>query len=157
MNVNKAVLKFVKLGITTIIALIIVYFTVSISLTCFDFGYRVFTEPAMEAEPGTNVAVTIDASMDAQKIGKELESKGLVRDANLFAIQLKLSAYAEDIIPGTYILNTSMEPKEMMIMMSTPVETEEEDEEASETETESGTEDESGSEAESGTETKSGS
>lgn len=119
MKLNKAVLKFVKLGITTIVALVIIYGTVSVSLTFFDFGYRVFTEPAIEAEPGTDVVVTIESSMGALDIGKELESKGLVRDANLFMLQLKLSAYAEDIIPGTYILNTSMEPKEMMIAMST--------------------------------------
>lgn len=126
MNVNKAVLKFVKMGITIILALLVVYATVSISIVGFDFGYRVFTEPAMEEAPGHDVAVTIDASMDGGDIGKELESKGLVRNGTLFTIQLKLSAYAKDILPGTYVLNTSMTAKDMMIVMSTPEETEEE-------------------------------
>ena len=141
MNVNKVVLKFVKLGISTIVALIIIYFTVSISITGFDFGYRVFTEPAMEAEPGTNVTVTIDKTMDGADIGKELEHKGLVRNGTLFFIQLELSAYKDDLLPGTYILNTSMTAKDMMIIMATPQETEEESE--TESEKESASEEES--------------
>ena len=128
MKINKAVLKFVKLGITMIFALLILYVTVSISLTGFDFGYRVFTEPAMEEEPGRDVVVIIDKGMGASEIGAELESKGLVRDGNLFMIQLMLSAYKDDIQPGTHILNTSMTPKEMMIVMSEEVEIEEESE-----------------------------
>ncbi len=158
MKLNQAMLKFVKLGITIIIALVIIYFTVSLSLICFDFGYRVFTEPAMEAEPGTDIVVTIDSSMGAMKIGQELEDKGLVRDGKLFMIQLMLSVYmdgeAPDITPGTYILNTSMDSKDMMIVMSDPekniaavedeTESEEESDSKTETETESATEKVSG-------------
>lgn len=140
MNVNKAVLKFVKLGITIIIALLIIYVTVSISLTAFDFGYRVFTEPAMEEGKGTDIVVTIEKSMDDGDIGKELENRGLVRNGTLFMIQLKLSAYADKILPGTYILNTSMTSKDMMMVMSTPQESEEESEEVSETGTEAASE-----------------
>lgn len=128
MKINKVVLKFVKLGMTMIIALMILYVTVAVSLTGFDFGYRVFTEPAMEIEPGRDVVVTIDKGMGAGEIGAELESKGLVRDGNLFMIQLMLSAYKDDIQPGSHILNTSMTPKEMMILMSEEKETEEESE-----------------------------
>ena len=119
MNVNKAVLKFVKIGITVLLSLIIIYATINVGLIAFDFGYRIFTEPAMEADPGTDVVVIIDESMDGSDIGKELESKGLVRDALLFQLQLKLSAYDGKINPGTYILNTSMTAKDMMMAMST--------------------------------------
>ena len=127
MKANKVVLKFVKLGITTIVALLIIYATVSVSLVGFDFGYRVFTEPAMEEEPGRDVSIIIDKGMSKDAIGRELESKGLVRDATLFVIQLELSAYADRILPGTYILNTSMTAKDMMVIMSTEPETETEE------------------------------
>lgn len=128
MKLNKAMLKIVKLGMTLIVALLILYATISISLVGFDFGYRVFTEPAMEEEPGRDVVVTIDKGMSGGEIGAELEKAGLVRDKNLFMIQLMLSAYKDDIQPGTHILNTSMTPKEMMIVMSEERETEEESE-----------------------------
>lgn len=139
MNVNKAVLKFVKLGLTLVVALLIIYVTIGISLVGFDFGYRVFTEPAMEEEPGRDVVVTIDKGMSDMEIGAELERVGLVRNGTLFMIQLKLSAYADDIQPGAHILNTSMTPKEMMILMSEKQETEETTEEESKTESESET------------------
>lgn len=127
MKANKVVLKFVKLGITTIVALLIIYGTVSVSLVGFDFGYRVFTEPAMEEEPGKDVSVIIDKGMSKDAIGRELQSKGLVRNATLFVIQLELSAYADRIIPGTYILNTSMTAKDIMVVLSTEPETETEE------------------------------
>ena len=133
MKFNKAMLKFVKLGMTLIVALLILYATISISLVGFDFGYRVFTEPAMEEDPGRDVVVTIDKGMGASEIGAELERVGLVRDKNLFMIQLMLSAYKDEIQPGTHILNTSMTPKEMMIVMSEEKETEGETETESET------------------------
>lgn len=47
-----------------------------------------------------------------------LEDKGLVRDHNLFYLQLKLSAYSGHIKPGIYTLNTSMTAKDMMVIMS---------------------------------------
>ena len=134
MKINKAVLKFVKLGMTFIVALLVLYVTISISLTGFNFGYRVFTEPAMEEEPGRDIVVIIDKGMGAGEIGAELERQGLVRDGNLFMIQLMLSAYKDDIQPGSHILNTSMTPKEMMILMSEEKETEEESETSSATE-----------------------
>lgn len=120
MNVNKAMLKIVKIAFSVMMALLIIYGTITVSLTAFDFGYRVFTEPAMEEDPGTDVAVVIEEGMGARAIGKELENKGLVRNATLFYIQLELSAYKNAIKPGTYILNTSMEAKDIMVAMAPP-------------------------------------
>ena len=124
MRPNKVVLKIVTLGISTIVALLIIYATVSVSMVGFDFGYRVFTEPAMEAAPGTDIVVIIEDDMSELDIGEELERVGMVRDGKLFFIQLQLSVYKGKLIPGTYVLNTSMEPKEIMDVLSTPVETE---------------------------------
>ncbi len=124
MDINKAVLKFVKLGITMILAMLILYGTISVSLIGFDFGYRVFTEPAMEEEPGRDVVVVIEKGMGDMEIGAILEKKGLVRNGTLFMIQLKLSAYADELHPGTYVMNTSMAPKELMMMMAEEPETE---------------------------------
>ena len=63
-------------------------------------------------------------------IANKLKEEGLIRDANLFVAQLKLSSYADKIKAGTYILNTSMTAKEMMQIMAA----EEETTETSETE-----------------------
>ena len=111
--------KMIKIAFTIMVVLLIIFLTMRASFVAFDFGYRVFTESAIDEAPGKNVEVTIEESMDGKDIGKVLLEKGLVRDANLFWLQYKLSAYADEIYPGTYMLNTSMTAKEMMVIMST--------------------------------------
>ncbi|MBR4026293.1 MAG: endolytic transglycosylase MltG [Lachnospiraceae bacterium] len=119
MDVNKVIYKFIRFAFSVMLILLIIYGTVHVSLIAYDFGYRVFIESAIDEIPGTDVVVTIESYMGAEEIGQVLEEKGLVRDKNLFFIQLKLSAYSNKILSGTYTLNTSMTPKEMMIVMST--------------------------------------
>lgn len=119
MNIdNKTLYKWIRIAFTVMVVLLVVYGTLSMSFKAYDFGYRVFTETAIDEEPGINVEVTIEESMNDKEIGKLLEKKGLVREADLFVIQYKLSAYADEIVPGTYTLNTSLTPKEMMIIMA---------------------------------------
>lgn len=118
MDINKVIYRGVKVGFIIMLALLIVYGTMKVSFTAFDFGYRVFTESAIDEEPGKTIEVTIDKSMDDLAIGTLLLEKGLVRDEYLFWLQYKLSAYAGKIVPGTYTLSTAMEPKEMLVIMS---------------------------------------
>ena len=125
MEINKVIFKFLSFAFSIMLTLVIIYGTVRVGMTAFDFGYRVFTESPMEQTPGTDVVVTIEDGMDAKEIGELLKEKKLIRDENLFFFQLNLSAYADEIIPGTYTLNTSLTAKEMIIIMSTEPETEE--------------------------------
>ena len=133
MQFNKALFKFIKVAFSIMIILLVVYGAVRVSKIGYDLGYRVFTEPAMDEASGKEVTIQVDDDMSGKKLGEELEAKGLIRDANLFQIQLKLSAYSDRIKAGVYTLSTSMTPKEMIVVMAA------EDEEDEET-TESGTE-----------------
>lgn len=118
MDINKVIFRGVKVGFALMLLLLIIYGTMKVSFTAFDFGYRVFTESAIDEEPGETIEVTIEESMDDLAIGKLLVEKGLVRDPYLFWLQYKLSAYSGEIVPGTYTLTTAMEPREMMIIMA---------------------------------------
>lgn len=121
MDTNKVIFKFIKIAFSVMIALVILYATISTAIVAYDFGYRVFTESPMEEKPGTKVKVTIDEGMSDSEIGKLLEENGLIRDGNLFSLQLKLSIYKDKLLPGRYTLNTSMTAKEMMaVMAATP-------------------------------------
>ncbi len=118
MEFRKRIHSFIKVAFCVMIVLLIIYTTTRISMIGYDFGYRVFTESAIDEKPGQDVVIQINEGMTGKDVGVELEKKGLVRDANLFYIQLKLSAYSGKIRTGTYTLNTSMTPKEMMVVMS---------------------------------------
>ena len=130
MNMNKIVFRFVSISFSVLILLLIVIGLIKAGTYCYDFGYRIFTEGAVEAAPGRDVVVQITEDMSGLDIGGELEEKGLIDDKLLFFVQLKLSAYADDINSGVYTLNTSMEPREMMEAMSLEKEDTETEEES---------------------------
>ena len=125
MSKNKVVFRFVSISFSVLVLLIVFISVFKASTFCYDFGYRIFTEPAVSTAPGTDVVVQIDKNDSAFDIGDKLEAKGLVRDAELYVAQYYLSAYVDKLLPGTYTLNTSMKTKEMLVVMSTPVEVEE--------------------------------
>jgi len=129
-DVNKTLFRIIKIASTVLILLIVVVGTFRTSMTAYDFGYRVFTEPAMADKPGTTVVVTIEKSMEAMDIADYLLEKGLIRDANLFWLQYQLSAYKGEILPGVYTLNTSMAPKELIMVMADAVEEDEDAEDS---------------------------
>jgi len=130
MTFGKALLRILNLSVTIMFWVCAVFGLFRLGQYSYDFGFRVFTEPAMTSEENAkDKVVTIKDSMDEYEIGQVLEKKGLVKDARLFAVQLKLSAYDDDIQPGTYTLSTSMTAKEMMAVMSKMEIEETEDEE----------------------------
>ena len=61
------------------------------------------------------------------KVIRLMETKGLIRDGQLFVLQELISDYHNDLLPGTYDLNTSMTAEQMMEIMSAEPETEEEE------------------------------
>ena len=121
MDLNKFLFRFISIAFKIMVVLFVIAATVKLGGIGYDFGYRVFTEPAMAEEPGKDVLVQVREDMSVRELGKTLEEKGLVRDGNLFFLQLKLSAYSKKILPGVYTLNTSMTAKDMMVVMSTEV------------------------------------
>lgn len=93
----------------------------------YDYGYRIFTEPAMTTEEGgRTVTVSVTENMSVSDIGKLFEARGLIRDAKLFVLQYYLSEYREDVKPGVFELSTAMTVEDMMAAMAQVEETEEE-------------------------------
>ena len=101
-----------------VIAVLAVYVIYNGALLCYDYGYRIFTEPAVSAGEGRTVTVAITEDMSPADIGRLFESKGLVRDGRLFMIQYYLSEFRADVKPGIFELSTSMTAEEMMEAMT---------------------------------------
>ncbi|HBA50254.1 MAG TPA: aminodeoxychorismate lyase [Lachnospiraceae bacterium] len=99
------------------VAIAVVYFIYQGAGICYDYGYRIFTEPAVSSGEGRTVTVTITESMTPMEIGELFESRGLVRDAKLFTLQYYLSEYRKDVGAGTFELSTAMTAEEMMAAM----------------------------------------
>lgn len=118
MNVNKALFGFIKIAFSILVILIVIYGMLRLCHMGYDYGFRLYTEPAMEEAPGRDVLVQIKPDMSLKEIAEMMEEKGLVRESNLFFAQLRLSDYRKSIKPGVYTMNTSMVPKELMKTMA---------------------------------------
>ena len=84
----------------------------------YTYCYSVVSDTAAEEEPGRDVSVSVISDMSAGKVAKLLERKGLVKSADVFKIQMKVTGYEDKIQPGKYVLNTSMRPREMLKILA---------------------------------------
>lgn len=93
----------------------------------YTYCYSAVSDTAAEEEPGRDVSVSVTSDMSAGKVAKLLERKGLVKSADVFKIQMKVTGYEDKLQPGEYVLNTSMRPREMLKILAGE-ETEEDEE-----------------------------
>ena len=124
MNSKEVVISVFSTVFKIVLAIIIVMLVYKWSLMAYDYGQRVFNEPPMSAGNGRTVTIVVNEGDTAKEIGEKLEKNGLIRDVMLFRIQEMLSAYKDEMQPGTYELNTSMKTEEMMEIMAMQVEEE---------------------------------
>ena len=121
----KVVMRVLSISISVLFGVLVVCGLYQVGLKCYDFGYRVYTEPAVSQDKGTDQIVQITDDMGTKDLAGLLEEKGLVRDARLFYFQAKLSGF--ELQPGVYKVSTAMTAREMMAAM-TPEETAEAEE-----------------------------
>lgn len=88
------------------------------AIMAYDYGYRVFEEPAMSAGEGRVVSVTITEEMSPKEMGQLFLSKGLIRDDRLFILQYYLSEFRMSLKTGDFELSTAMTVEEMMEAMT---------------------------------------
>ena len=119
MNARKVIMKIVGISFSIMVLILVAAGLYQGGKSAYGFGYRVFTESAVDSpEESEDKVVQVTSQMSDKDLGDLLEKKGLIRDANLFVVQLKLSSYAKKIKEGNYTLSTSMTAYEIMQIMS---------------------------------------
>lgn len=106
-----AILRFL---LTVLVVVVLIF----LGRTAYRYGYSIFNETAMEAAPGEDEEVIIPAGSSVREIGVILRRQGLIREPGIFYLQELFSDYHGKLQAGTYVLNTSMKPSEMMAVMS---------------------------------------
>lgn len=126
MNAKQIIAAVGGMLLKVLIAILVIVGVYKGATIGYEYGYRIFQEPAMTESPGVDVQVDITMGKTALEIGEVLEQHGLVRDKYIFYVQNLLSNYKDELQPGSYVLNTSMTAQEMMeIMAESTNETEE--------------------------------
>ncbi len=118
MKTSNIVVATIGAIIRVVVVIFAIYCIYVGSRLCYNYGYRIFTEPAVSSGEGRTVTVAVTEQMSPFDIGNLFESKGLVRDAKLFGLQYYLSEYRKEVKPGTFELSTAMTAEEMMEVMS---------------------------------------
>ena len=109
-----AVYSVVKI-VVIILVIMVVY---RLGSMAYSYGERIFGEPPMESAPGTDIVITVGSEDSVRDIDDNLKAAGLIRDAGLFVLQERLAGYKEGVKAGTYTLNTSMTPEELIQTMA---------------------------------------
>lgn len=105
-------------------AVLVIYLIYNGAVFCYDYGYRIFAEPAISEGEGRVVTVQVTEDMAPAEIGKLFAKEGLIRDENLFVLQYYLSEFRKDVKPGVFDLSTAMTVEEMMEVMASQTEEE---------------------------------
>lgn len=129
MDIQKATLSIGLFLVRLAICILVITGIYSLGKAAYTCGYSIVSDVPVDPEPGRDVEVTVSGDMDIKDIAKLLERRGLINDSDIFRLQLKVNKYEDKLKPGSYELNTSMTPKEIMEALSAEPEAEEEEEE----------------------------
>lgn len=78
----------------------------------YQFGHDAFYEQSVEEPPGRDIRVTVSADLDMYRTAELLRRKGLID--NVWAFRAQALFFGLDLRPGTYVLNTSENIKEIL-------------------------------------------
>ncbi len=109
MNISIGILT---IGIALVFYSVVVYGLKKVSNYSYDFSYQIFGNVSIEAAPGRDVKVTVLKGESTMNIAKKLEDAKLIVDKNSFYLKAQLKK--SEIMPGTFVLNTSMTYDEIL-------------------------------------------
>ena len=111
-GVNKMIRTAVAIAVRVIVYSLLAVAIIKGSQVAYNFGHEIFYISSVEEAPGRDVSIRISKGETATDVAEELEDKGLIKNRASFYVQCWFFEY--DINPGTYVLNTSMTPREML-------------------------------------------
>ena len=118
MNAKSLIAAVCGMILKVVVAVVLIMAIYRGAIMAYDYGYRVFEEPAMSAGEGRVINVTITEGMSAKEMGELFLSKGLIRDEKLFIVQYYLSEFRKELKTGNFELSTAMTVEDMMEAMT---------------------------------------
>lgn len=133
-EINKITKTIISVSMKLIVCAVVILLLYEAIVRGYQFGHSLFYDTAAAEPPGTEMRVTIGEDKDLANLAAALEESGLIKDRYAFIIQSIFYGYGTSKNPvkeGTYLLNSSMTAKELIITLRDGV-TEEESESESE-------------------------
>ena len=118
MNTRKAAMRVGSICLKVAMLVLIVLGIIYLGQTTYRYTRAVFGNEAYEEAPGKNAKVNVPQDISAKEMAEILEENGLIEDAKVFYIQMKMEDFGDTVKAGEYELNSSMSPAEMFRILS---------------------------------------
>lgn len=114
-NVNAIVRTVINISINILVLAVMLMLIYTYAGKGYEFGKAIFTEKGMTGEENAKeVIVTIPKNSSSGDIADIITKAGLVKDKNVFLVQLMLSEDKDKIEAGTYTLSTADTPSDII-------------------------------------------
>ena len=114
-NVNAIVRTVINISINILVLAVMLMLIYTYAGKGYEFGKAIFTEKGMTGEENAKeVIVTIPNNSSSGEIADIITKAGLVKDKNVFLVQLMLSEDKDKIEAGTYTLSTADTPSDII-------------------------------------------
>ena len=118
MNTRKAAMRIVSICLRVAMLVLIVLGIIYLGQTTYQYSRAVFSDAAYEEEPGKNAKISVPHDISEKEFAEILESNGLIENAVVFRIQMKMGGFGNTVKAGDYELNSSMAPSEIIKILS---------------------------------------
>lgn len=118
MNTRKAAIRTASICLRAAVLIAILLAIVFVGRTTYQYTRAVFRDAAMEEQPGKVVSIKIPKDISSKEFAEVLEDNGLIENASVLVIQMKMADFGDTVKAGTYELNTSMPPSQMFKVLS---------------------------------------
>lgn len=121
-GVNRMISTALAIAVRVIVYSLLTVAIIKGSQVAYNFGHEIFYISSVDEAPGRDVSISIAKGETATDVAEVLEDKGLIKNRASFYVQCWFFEYY--INPGTYVLNTSMTPRDMLELIDAGPDTE---------------------------------
>jgi len=106
----------VRLLLNIVFYVLVVILIVNISKKAFEFTYEIYGPVTVDTAPGRDIIFQITKGESRMDIASKLEVNRAVKSKYSFFLKTKLQEYV--IMPGTYVINSSMTYDEILTVIT---------------------------------------
>lgn len=96
----------------------VIFAITRLSTVAYDFSYQIFGSKTLEQAPGRDITVQIKKGESTRNIASKLELNRVIENQYSFYVKTKLMDY--NLLPGTYVVNSSMTYSEILSVITDP-------------------------------------
>lgn len=96
----------------------VIFAITRLSTVAYDFSYQIFGSKTLEQVPGRDITVQIKKGESTRNVASKLELNRVIENQYSFYVKTKLMDY--NLLPGTYVVNSSMTYSEILSVITDP-------------------------------------